>query len=120
VQSEPAAWRLAEDIYDVSTEFRHERAGYCNDLSIWVREDVLSTGQVKCPTLLLYDPQDPAAPFCHAEYAAEKIPAAELVELNAGGHLIWFGRDAGRMQQRRTAFLREHLNVNGTLSRTCP
>ena len=31
------------------------------------------------------------------------------IELNAGGHLIWFGRDADRMQQQRTAFLREHL-----------
>jgi pimeloyl-ACP methyl ester carboxylesterase len=60
--------------------------------------------------LLLYDPQDPAAPFCHAEYAATQIPAAELMELNAGGHLIWFGPDAELMQRRRTAFLRKHLN----------
>jgi pimeloyl-ACP methyl ester carboxylesterase len=109
VQHNAAAQRFAEGVYAGLTEFRHERAGYANDLAAWVREDVLSQGSVTCPTLLLYDRQDPAAPFCHAEYAASRIPNAELLELDTGGHLIWFGPDADLMQRRRTAFLRRHL-----------
>jgi pimeloyl-ACP methyl ester carboxylesterase len=66
---------------------------------------------VRCPTLLLYDPLDPTAPFCHAEYAAARIPDAKIIELNAGGHLIWYGRDSGLMQQQRTAFLRQQLGA---------
>lgn len=90
-------------------DFRHERPGYYNDVSTWVREDVLSTGRVACPTLLLHDPEDPAVPFCHAQYAASQIDGAELLKLHVGGHWIWYGRDAGRMCERRAAFLRQHL-----------
>jgi pimeloyl-ACP methyl ester carboxylesterase len=109
VQNDPAALRLTKAVYSSVHEFRNVRPGYENDASAWVREDVLGTGAVTCPTLLLYDSEDPAAPICHAHYAASAIPDAELVELNAGGHLIWFGPDADRMQRRRTAFLKEHL-----------
>jgi pimeloyl-ACP methyl ester carboxylesterase len=109
VQDDAAAQRFAESVYSGLTEFRHERAGYANDVATWIREDVLSAGHVECPTLLLYDRQDPAAPFCHAEYAAHRIANTELVELNAGGHLIWYGPDAELMQRCRTAFLRRHL-----------
>jgi pimeloyl-ACP methyl ester carboxylesterase len=110
IKGEPAAWQFADGVRNGLMDFRHERAGYCNDVATWTRENVLSAGAVTCPTLLLYDRQDPAAPFCHAEYAVAMIPGAELVELNSGGHLIWFGHDAALMQQRRTAFLRKHLD----------
>jgi pimeloyl-ACP methyl ester carboxylesterase len=111
IENVPAAQRFAAGVYDGLTDFRHVRAGYENDVATWSREDVLSKGEVTCPTLLLYDRQDPQAPFCHAESAAARISNAELVELDVGGHLIWYGPDANLMQQRRTAFLREHLAV---------
>jgi pimeloyl-ACP methyl ester carboxylesterase len=109
VQNDPAAQRFAAGVYEGLADFHRVRAGYENDVATWGREDVLSRGEVTCPTLLLYDRQDPQAPFCHAEFAAAAIPNAELVELNAGGHLIWYGPDVDLMQRRRTAFLREHL-----------
>jgi pimeloyl-ACP methyl ester carboxylesterase len=109
IQNDPAAQQFASGIYDGLTNFHRVRAGYENDVATWGREDVLSGGEVTCPTLLLYDRHDPQAPFCHAEFAAATIPNAELVELNTGGHLIWYGPDADLMLRRRTAFLREHL-----------
>jgi pimeloyl-ACP methyl ester carboxylesterase len=109
VRNDPGARQFAESVLGDLGEFRHMRAGYENDLATWVREDVLAGARVTCPTLLLHDPKDPAAPICHAHYAAQKILGAELVELNAGGHLIWYGPDAQRMQNRRTAFLLKHL-----------
>jgi pimeloyl-ACP methyl ester carboxylesterase len=118
IQNDPAAQSIAAAVYDGLSDFLHVRAGYANDIATWGREDVLSTGQVTCPTLLLYDRQDPQAPFCHAEFAAANIPNAELVELDAGGHLIWYGPDAGRMQRRRTDFLREHLAADSLKHQT--
>jgi pimeloyl-ACP methyl ester carboxylesterase len=111
VKGDPAARQFAESVYGALADFYHERAGYYNDVSTWVREDVLTTGQVTCPTLVVHDTADPAAPFCHAEYAASRIPDAEVTALDAGGHLIWFGRDSDRMRRRRCEFLGEHLNA---------
>lgn len=109
VQNEPVARNFAAEVHKGLNNFRFERAGYANDVATWTREDVLSNGRVECPTLLLYDPQDPAAPFCHAEFAAGRIPNSRLVTLNSGGHLIWFGPDGPLMQRCRSEFLREHL-----------
>lgn len=109
IQNDPAAQQLAESVHRDLSEFRHMRSGYRNDLATWLREDVLANGRVSCPTLILHDPQDPAAPICHAHYAADSIPGAELVELNSGGHLIWYGPDAQRMRSKRSAFLSQHL-----------
>jgi pimeloyl-ACP methyl ester carboxylesterase len=64
--------------------------------------------QVKCPTLVIYDPADPLVPERHAKWALSAIPGARACELHAGGHLIWLGKEAGRMNQERIAFLREH------------
>lgn len=115
IQDDPQAKRFAASVYGGLSDFRQGRAGYANDVATWVREDVLSNGRVTCPTLLLYDREDPAAPFCHAEFAADRIANSELLELNAGGHLIWYGPDADLMRRRRTAFLREHLSVGSPM-----
>jgi len=108
VQDDPYGRWFSETAHSGVTEYRYKRSGYLNDLATWIREDVLSTVRVTCPTLLLHDPQDPAAPFCHAQFAASNIPGAELLELHVGGHLIWCGRDTNVMRQRRTDFLRAH------------
>jgi len=109
VQNELAAQQFAAGIHGGISGFGPMRDGYRNDLATWLREDVLATAKVNCPTLLLYDTKDPAAPICHAHYASDLIPGAELVELNAGGHLIWYGPDAELEKNKRTAFLRQHL-----------
>jgi pimeloyl-ACP methyl ester carboxylesterase len=109
VNDKPAAWQFAQAMRGGLAEFDFVRAGYQNDVTTWIREDVFHAGNVTCPTLILHDPTDPQAPMCHARHAADLIPGAELVELNTGGHLIWYGPDAKRMQQLRTEFLRKHL-----------
>jgi pimeloyl-ACP methyl ester carboxylesterase len=112
VKDEPAAWQFAEGVRNGLKEFHLERAGYCNDLATWIRKDVLPGGKVSCPTLILHDPKDPQAPICHARYAADSIPGAQLVELNTGGHLIWYGPDANHMHRLRVAFLKQHFRAD--------
>lgn len=109
VQHDPIALQMAEAAYNELRRLRFHRLGYYNDLRAWTTEDVLATGKVKCPTLILHDPLDPIAPFKHAEYAAKVIEHSELLSLHAAGHLIWAGRDAQQMQQCRSEFLRRHL-----------
>jgi pimeloyl-ACP methyl ester carboxylesterase len=109
VQDDPAALALAESAVDSMLQMRRHFSGYCNDMTNMICEDVLSRGEVLCPTLLLYDPADPNVPPRHAEFAARAITRAEALPLRAAGHLIWVGRDATAMRQRRSLFLGEQL-----------
>jgi pimeloyl-ACP methyl ester carboxylesterase len=109
VQDDPAALSLAEAAIESMLQLRWHFAGYCNDTTSMVCENVLSHGEVSCPTLLLYDPEDPNVPPRHAEFAASAIRRAEPLMLHAAGHLIWVGRDAPAMRTRRSAFLGQQL-----------
>lgn len=61
--------------------------------------------EVRCPTLVIASRKDAAVPFVHAEALAAAIPGAELVESQADGHLVWFGRDWPSISERIRAFL---------------
>jgi pimeloyl-ACP methyl ester carboxylesterase len=104
-----ATWSLAKSLHRTVRRFSVHRKGYYNDITTWFSEDVLCEFAITVPTLLLYDPLDPQVPLCHAEYALEMIPGAQLVSLHAGGHLLGLGRDGQRMHATRVEFLREHL-----------
>jgi pimeloyl-ACP methyl ester carboxylesterase len=86
------------------------RPGTLLDMRIYNGRPYFDGTRIAAPTLILHDPLDPIAPIAHARYAAEVLPNAELMELEAGGHLIWVGRDAEAMKRRRTAFLRRWLS----------
>jgi hypothetical protein len=51
-----------------------------------------SAQEVKCPTLVIYDPTDPMVPQRHADWALSAIPGARACELHAGGHLSGWAR----------------------------
>jgi pimeloyl-ACP methyl ester carboxylesterase len=85
--------------------------GYYNDTTIFIRENVLSQGEIHCPTLLLYDTHDPIVPFCHAESAASSIAGAQVIRLHVGGHYLWAGRDAELMRTVRCRFLKQSFGV---------
>jgi pimeloyl-ACP methyl ester carboxylesterase len=54
--------------------------------------------QLSVPTLVINAKDDPLAPYKHAEAAARRIPTAQLVTIDAGGHMF-----IGRGDQVRTA-----------------
>ena len=81
--------------------------GFANDFMIFTREEILPEGGFTLPpTLILHDPLDPLAPVEHVDWFVSRCPNCERVPLNAGGHLIWVGRDAERMREMRVRFLR--------------
>jgi pimeloyl-ACP methyl ester carboxylesterase len=69
------------------------------------RQPYFGRGDVKSPTLLIHDPDDQVVPRAHAEHTMRFIEGARWVEVSAG-HMIWLGKDAGRMQKERVEFLR--------------
>lgn len=83
--------------------------GIENDWAILVGDNGIRPGTILCPTLIIHDREDPLVPFLHAEWSHASIADSELFEICGGGHLIWFGSDSIRMNQRRMEFLKSHL-----------
>jgi pimeloyl-ACP methyl ester carboxylesterase len=110
VQRDPAAIELRDTMIEHSIQCVKQPAGIENDLDILLREKSVPDRAVKCPTLIIHDRLDPVVPFRHAEWSRSVIPGAEVLDVHAGGHLIWIGRDADRMRKRRLAFIRQNLN----------
>jgi pimeloyl-ACP methyl ester carboxylesterase len=75
--------------------------GFRNDL----RAAPDLTADVIQPTLLIATRHDGGVPFAHAQALAAAIRPAELVESQAGSHLIWLGPDWPTIAARVRAFL---------------
>jgi pimeloyl-ACP methyl ester carboxylesterase len=95
------------DLTEISLACAAAPAGIQNDWAIMVGENGISEGTISCPTLIIHDRVDPLVPFAHAEWSQRCIPQSRLLEIHAGGHLIWYGRDADFMHKQRVEFLRE-------------
>lgn len=109
IQDDEATRQLVPLLVESELRCAERPAGIENDWRNDVGESWLTPGSVRCPTFILYDREDPLIPFAHVEWALHCIPGAEFCDLHAGGHLIWVGRDAGRMHEERVAFIRRHL-----------
>ncbi len=83
--------------------------GIENDWAILIGDPGICTDSIFCPTLIIHDREDPLVPFAHAQWSHESIADSELLDICAGGHLIWFGPDSTEMNQRRMQFLKAHV-----------
>lgn len=84
-------------------------SGFENDFLVFTKEEILSLkGAMETPTLIVHDVKDPLAPVDHVDWFVSKCLQCERVSVNAAGHLIWVGPDAGIMHQARVRFLKEH------------
>lgn len=79
--------------------------GFACDLT----HDSPSDAPIPHPTLILRGAHDRAVPLAHAARLAALAPDHTLVEVDAESHLIWFGRAAAEVWDRRLAFLRGSL-----------
>lgn len=68
----------------------------------------LDLASVTAPVLLVHADTDSDVPHSHSEHAAALLPRSELVTVHGGTHLsVWTGPDAGAVQARVVAWLRE-------------
>lgn len=75
--------------------------GFMNDLNH--RVDDLSG--ITVPVLVMYSPYDKSVPPKNAKRVAAEVATCELYEVPADTHLIWIGRSAKAVWQKRLSFL---------------
>ena len=76
--------------------------GFMNDLEH--RVDDL-TG-ITAPVLVIYSPYDKSVPPKNAKCVAAEVATCELYEVPSDTHLIWIGKSANAVWQKRLSFLR--------------
>jgi len=65
--------------------------------------------RIKAPTLIIHDTLDPFVPVFHARQANDRLKNVTWKhDYRLGGHMIWLGSDAGRANDQRMRFLRDH------------
>ena len=74
--------------------------------------DAFPLEDIRVPTLVLHAADDRLAPYEHVEPAAERIPNARLVTIEAGGHL--FLHHAAEVREDTTAFITQVLAGAGS------
>lgn len=99
------------ELAEMTAHCAAQPSGIENDWTILVGDNGVRADSVSCPTLIIHDREDPLVPFSHAEWSHASIANSQLLELCAGGHLIWFGPDAKRMNQQRSEFLKVHMSA---------
>lgn len=99
-------------------EFFHEMLGTQAPLSpreIGTRTDLsmlrgllpVAYENIKAPTLVVYGSADRSKKWADPTVITGKLPAAEVVEVEGAGHLVWFGPNAEAMRERVLGFLGE-------------
>jgi pimeloyl-ACP methyl ester carboxylesterase len=110
IRNDAATWNMYRVFRGPCLRSLSQPAGMRNDWETMEAGAFSDAREVRCPTLVIYDPLDPLVPECHAQWALSAIPHARECKLHAGGHLIWLGKDADRMRSERVEFLREHAS----------
>jgi pimeloyl-ACP methyl ester carboxylesterase len=96
-------------LFDNSVPLNLRQKGYDNDLWQFAHMPEYLLGEVRVPTLIVHSTRDASVPFEHAQYAASRIPGAELYDVEGCGHLVQFGTSGAAVQARMGEFLRTHL-----------
>lgn len=76
--------------------------GFMNDIEHTVND---LTG-ITAPALVMYSPNDKSVPPRNAKRVAAEVAACELYEVPSDTHLIWIGRYANDVWQKRLSFLK--------------
>lgn len=83
------------------------RAGLANEGAAIDPADPIDPSQVRAPALVVHAADDRLTPIATVLFTTEGIPGAEVLILEAGGHLLLGNHDAVR--QRIAAFLATHV-----------
>jgi len=78
-------------------------AGFLND----VKHRSGDLSRITAPTFIVHSRFDGGVDFTHAEYSARHIRQAQLFEVPAESHLMWFGPANIAIEARLAEFLRE-------------
>ena len=88
--------------------FSLRQKGLENDLSQLAAIEKLPLSDIKAPALVIHSTADGDVPFYHAEYAASKIPNAELFTVRGGFHILTLCDQAEEIAHKRVQMLLTH------------
>ena len=76
--------------------------GFMND----IEHRVENLGRITCPTLVMYSPNDKTVSPNNALRVANEVPTCDLHSVPSDTHLIWIGKPARDVWQKRLSFLK--------------
>ena len=111
VQADPAFAEFFSSL--AKGDSSNNKQGEINDVKeIFLSNSEYFTGSnIKCPTWIMHDTEDPFVMHQHAAFAHAAIPGSHLVGAN-GGHFIWLGSESVQLKSERIPFL--NRAVSGT------
>jgi pimeloyl-ACP methyl ester carboxylesterase len=102
----------ADDLAFVGRMIETSRSGtgFLNDIEH--RIDDIST--ITAPVLVMYSPNDRSVPPKNAVRVAREVANCQLYEVPSDTHLIWIGKTANDVWQKRLSFLRTDMPVGSS------
>lgn len=76
--------------------------GFMND----IEHKVDDLSGITVPTLVMYSPNDKSVPPTNAKRVVAEVVTSELYEVPADTHLLWIGKHANDVWQKRLSFLK--------------
>jgi pimeloyl-ACP methyl ester carboxylesterase len=109
--SQLSSLNAAQVVRDMNDETRQQYLAVFR--SLWsgrgfvcdLGHDSPSPAPIPQPTLVMFGAHDPSVPPEHAARLTGLAPDHQRAEIDAESHLIWFGRAAAEVWERRLAFL---------------
>ena len=111
LQNNPRVLHQVTALTEMTLRCAASPEGIQNDWAILTRDSGVSAHTINCPTLIIHDRMDPLVPFAHATWSHSCISESRLLPIHAGGHLIWYGREAAFMHRERMAFIHDALSA---------
>lgn len=82
-------------------EASHSGRGFMND----IEHEVSGLDCINCPTLVMYSPHDKSVRPENSTRLSGDIPGCQIYATDADSHLLWIGKSAAAVWDRRLAFL---------------
>lgn len=103
---DPAKRRFVRELAATVSWRGARKPGLDNDMACFAAIDDLQLEHISVPTLLVHGRADTDCPPQHSEAAAKRIPGAQLLWIERGGHLAMFtDPDSDTIQARIAEFL---------------
>jgi len=88
-------------IYDMLATSQSGK-GFSLDIDHSVTTDI---SKIQVPVLGMYSQKDKSVPYTHALLLKSRAPDCEIFEVDADSHLIWIGKNAQQVWNKRLEFL---------------
>jgi pimeloyl-ACP methyl ester carboxylesterase len=88
IKHDPGKMILLDTLYKTTFPSTLRREGMINDMQQLTNFPVASLEQITVPALVVHAVNDPIIPFESGEFSARKIPNAQFLRMEDGGHFV--------------------------------